>query len=77
MALKGSEKEMFGAIEVLGPVEAPIYKLSNRYRWQILLKSSAASPLKNFVRRLLEESGARLKRGGVRLVVDVDPFFMM
>lgn len=77
MALKGSEKEMFGAIEVLGPVEAPIYKLSNRYRWQILLKSSAVSPLKSFVRRLLEENGARLKRGGVRLVVDVDPFFMM
>ncbi|ABW65835.1 replication restart helicase PriA [Desulfosudis oleivorans] len=76
-ALKNSAPAVFGAVEVLGPVEAPIHKLASRYRWQILLKSRSAAAVKSFAARLLAQDGQRLRKGGVRLVVDVDPFFMM
>ncbi|MDY6825241.1 MAG: primosomal protein N' [Thermodesulfobacteriota bacterium] len=67
----------FAAIEVLGPVESPLHKLANRYRWQILLKAPAANLIKQFITRLISENGPAIKKGNVRLVVDVDPFFMM
>ncbi|MDY6904684.1 MAG: primosomal protein N' [Thermodesulfobacteriota bacterium] len=67
----------FAAVEVLGPVEAPIPRLAGRYRWQILIKAPGANLLKQFISRLINENGAAIKKGNARLVVDVDPFFMM
>ncbi|MFZ5563872.1 MAG: replication restart helicase PriA [Thermodesulfobacteriota bacterium] len=77
MAMKNSDPAAFGAVEVLGPVEAPLYKLANRFRWQILLKSPSSAAVKSLAARLLAEAGPQLRKGDVRLVVDVDPFFMM
>jgi primosomal protein N' (replication factor Y) len=61
-------------IEVLGPAPAPIEKLRNRYRWQLLLKGKQISPLleiANLARDLLPRSRS------VRLHVDVDPYSML
>ncbi|MGH7888867.1 MAG: hypothetical protein ACREPG_13475, partial [Candidatus Binatia bacterium] len=61
-------------IEVLGPAPAPIEKLRNRFRWQILLKgkhSPALLELARQARALVPRSRA------VRLHVDVDPYSML
>ena len=60
-------------IEILGPAPAPIEKLRNRYRWQILLKGNKGPhlfKLAHYARSL--NTGSR-----VRLHVDVDPYNML
>jgi primosomal protein N' (replication factor Y) len=61
-------------IEILGPAPAPIEKLRNRYRWQILLKGKQSSTLLELAaraRQLWPNSRA------ARLHVDVDPYSML
>ncbi|MBM4297169.1 MAG: primosomal protein N', partial [Deltaproteobacteria bacterium] len=61
-------------IEVLGPAPAPIEKLRNRFRWQILLKGKQSAPLLELARhaRTLVPRARAL-----RLHVDVDPYSML
>jgi primosomal protein N' (replication factor Y) len=64
----------FGGVEVLGPAAAPIEKLRNRYRWQLLLRSKQSFALLNFARRardLIQPSRT------LRLHGDVDPNSML
>ena len=62
------------ALEVLGPAPAPIEKLRNRYRWQILLRSRQSAQLLSLARRARE----LLPRArSVRLHIDVDPHSML
>lgn len=61
-------------IDVLGPAPAPIQKLRNRYRWQILLKGKQSSHLLQLAKRARE----LLPRSPiVRLHIDVDPYNML
>jgi len=72
--LQAQEARYNAAIEVLGPAAAPIEKLRNRYRWQLLLKGKNSATLLEFAshaRRLMPEV-----RGG-RLQIDVDPYSML
>jgi primosomal protein N' (replication factor Y) len=59
---------------VLGPAAAPIEKLRNRYRWQLLLRSKLSSVLLKFARHA--QDLMRPSRT-VRLHVDVDPNSML
>jgi primosomal protein N' (replication factor Y) len=61
-------------IEILGPAPAPIEKLRNRYRWQVLLKGKRIGFL---IERasLAREVFSRMHK--VRLHVDVDPYNML
>jgi len=60
-------------IEILGPAPAPIEKLRNRYRWQILLKGQKGPHLF----KLANQARSLNPRGRVRLLVDVDPYNML
>ena len=60
--------------EILGPAPAPIQKLRNRYRWQLLLKSRKASTLLELA-KYARSTLPRSRR--VRLHVDVDPNNML
>ncbi len=60
-------------IEILGPAPAPIEKLRNRYRWQILLKGNKGPHLF----KLAHYARSLNTGGGVRLHVDVDPYNML
>ena len=63
-----------GTIEILGPAPAPIEKLRNRYRWQLLLKGKQSALLLELAKRAREE----LPRSrSVRLHIDVDPYNML
>jgi len=63
-------------IEVLGPAPSPLAKIKNRFRWQLLLKSSQFMQLHLLCDELLGEK-SRLCRTGVRMGLDVDPENMM
>ncbi len=61
---------------VLGPAPAPIDRLRDRYRWQILLKGQQTAVLHERCREILAGQ-AGLVRGDVRIALDIDPESMM
>ncbi len=75
--LKNSQSAYQNGIEVLGPITAPVSKIANRFRWQMLLKSTHVKILHRFVHQLVSESRSIMKNRDVQLVIDVDPMFMM
>ena len=67
-------------IEKLGPSKAIIYKIRNRYRWQILLKGRKIGNLKKIVSKATEEAKIRLQKtskGNIKLDIDIDPINLM
>jgi primosomal protein N' (replication factor Y) len=61
-------------IEVMGPAPAPIFKLRNRYRWQLLLKGIQSAVLLQFAR---QARGLLPRSSSGRLHIDVDPYSML
>ncbi len=62
---------------VLGPIEAPVARIADRFRWQLLLKARHSPPLHRTVRRLLAVIHTAGLDRSVRIRVDVDPLKMM
>ena len=75
--LQKSNKSFVKSVEVLGPIEASLPKIARQYRWQILLKGLSAKLLHQFVKQLLFKNRLIFSNRSVKVVVDVDPFFMM
>jgi primosomal protein N' (replication factor Y) len=72
--LQHCQSRFRGHIEILGPAAAPIERIRNRYRWQLLLRSKQNPSLLEFARHaheLLPPSRS------VRLHIDVDPYSML
>ena len=67
-----------GEVNVLGPVEAPLARLKDQFRWQMLIRSSQRSTLRRYVGQLLNAAGYRSdERNKVHVFVDVDPLHLM
>ncbi len=64
------------SVEVLGPAPAPIDRIRDRYRWQVLLKGIHSAPLHEMCRKLLDKQSI-LTKGDIRIAIDVDPESMM
>jgi primosomal protein N' (replication factor Y) len=64
-------------IAILGPAEAPITRIDKRYRWQILLKGTDFRILHDFIRRVLGANKPLFTNKAVKVVIDVDPVFMI
>jgi primosomal protein N' (replication factor Y) (superfamily II helicase) len=63
---------------ILGPAEAPVAKIHNRYRWHVLLKATSSRLLHRCLHNALSEvSHDRQQNRGVRLTVDIDPLTFM
>ncbi len=65
--------EIAGAVEVRGPVPAPLERLRNRTRWQIWLRGADRHALRRVARSLLAVEIAST----VRVGLDVDPISAM
>jgi primosomal protein N' (replication factor Y) len=63
-------------VEVMGPAPAPRAKIKDRYRWQILLKSTSLSDLRAVCSGLLSRK-ADMIPSSVRMEVDVDPYSLL
>jgi primosomal protein N' (replication factor Y) len=75
--LKQKNKSLSRSLEILGPIEAPLFKIARKYRWQILLKGLEVKPLHRFLNHLWLENRSIINRPDVNVVLDVDPIFMM
>jgi primosomal protein N' (replication factor Y) len=66
---------LYSAIEILGPAQAPLAKLRNNHRWQLLIKAQDASTLGNFCRSLVENQD--WLPNAVRISVDIDAVHLL
>ena len=64
-------------IQVLGPAESPLAKLKGKYRWQILIKSKGTELLHYLLKEVEGFSRNILRRSGVKMIIDVDPYQML
>jgi primosomal protein N' (replication factor Y) len=76
-ALRAADPSFLAALEVMGPIEAALSRIAGHYRWQMLLKSPRSGALHRFVERLLSDHPDAFTNRHVRVVIDVDPLFMM
>ena len=72
-----SGDEKCRAVEVMGPIEAPLSRVAGRYRWQVLMKASSSAELQHFIRRLCFENSTHFGSRDVSTAIDVDPMSMM
>ncbi len=64
-------------LEILGPAPAPLPKIKNQYRWQLLIKTKSIIGTSGLIRKLLEEEKTSKPKTAVRITVDVDPVDML
>ena len=63
-------------MRVMGPAEAPVPRLKNEFRYQILLKAAKRTVLREMLKKLRSHAeGANW--GATALVIDVDPISLM
>ncbi|HEY7307068.1 MAG TPA: primosomal protein N' [Bryobacteraceae bacterium] len=63
-------------IRAMGPAEAPVLRLKNEYRYQILLKASKRAVLREILTEL-RAFAAKEKWKAAALIIDVDPISLM
>jgi primosomal protein N' (replication factor Y) len=63
-------------VRILGPAEAPILRVRNEFRYQILLKAARRATLRD-VLRALRNLADRERWKATALVIDVDPISLM
>ncbi|HHQ68795.1 MAG TPA: primosomal protein N', partial [Halothiobacillaceae bacterium] len=60
------------AVDILGPITAPLARRAGRYRYQLLLISQLRGPLHGLLKALDDKVGSRRVRG-LRWSIDIDP----
>ncbi len=64
-------------VKLLGPVAAPLARLKKQYRWQLLLKGLKPEPLHSLTRNLMDRAERMIRKGRIKVIVDVDPVDML
>jgi len=64
-------------IRVLGPAPAPIERIKQRYRWQVMVKSRELKPMRAAIAAMLAEVGPSAERDDIHLAIDIDPVRML
>lgn len=67
------KKDYIDGIEVFGPAQAPIGKIKNRYRWQLILKGQDLDLLREAIINGLQQLEKRETNKTLRVIVDVEP----
>ncbi|MGE0528342.1 MAG: primosomal protein N', partial [Bdellovibrionales bacterium] len=62
-------------LTILGPAQAPLFKLRGKYRYQVMVKCESAARLNAFCRQIL--AGPSWVPAGTKVQVDIDPFQML
>jgi primosomal protein N' (replication factor Y) len=70
-----SSKNDLNSIEILGPCEAVLAKLKNKFRFQIIIKSTSASVLNGFMQYALQLEAQIPQK--IDLSADVDPVSLL
>jgi primosomal protein N' (replication factor Y) len=64
-------------IRVLGPSPAPIERIKQRYRWQVMIKSRELKPMRAAITAMRAEVGPSAERDDIYLAIDIDPVRML
>ena len=64
-------------LRVLGPSPAPIERIKQRYRWQVMLKSKELRPMRAALASMRAEIGPMAEEHRVYLIIDIDPVRML
>ncbi|MGB2805359.1 MAG: primosomal protein N', partial [Candidatus Zixiibacteriota bacterium] len=64
-------------LEILGPAPAPISKVKNQHRWQLLIKTKKVSGVGGLIKELMQDKKSAKKKEAVRISVNVDPMDML
>jgi primosomal protein N' (replication factor Y) len=64
------------AVRILGPAPAPLERVKQVHRYQLLIKASSRTPLHRVLERLLAHLDTQ-KLGGTRVLIDVDPVSLL
>jgi primosomal protein N' (replication factor Y) (superfamily II helicase) len=75
--IQKKDKTFLNLIQILGPVESPISRISSMFRWQLLIKGKTFSSLHNFTKKLFYNNQRLFNDKKIKVVIDVDPFFML
>ncbi|KPK99527.1 MAG: hypothetical protein AMJ91_07450 [candidate division Zixibacteria bacterium SM23_73_3] len=65
------------SVEILGPAPAPLSKIKNQHRWQLLIKTKNITRVSSLIKKILEEEKNAKKKEAVRIIVNVDPMDML
>ena len=60
-------------IDIFGPAQAPLAKIKNRYRWQMILKGKDLNLLRKAVQAGLKKQSKRETNKTLRVIIDVEP----
>ncbi|MDH4184007.1 MAG: hypothetical protein OEV92_07285, partial [Nitrospinota bacterium] len=76
--LRRMERQWPGLIR-LGPVDAVVFRVKNRYRWKIMFKAKSPALLYKALRAFISDTAqaAGGAAGRVRLIVDMDALDVM
>jgi len=72
-----AQREATSSVAVLGPSPAPLARIRQQYRWQLLLKGKEIAPLHALACRVLEQTRAQAASSKVKMLLDVDPESML
>ncbi|HWN56788.1 MAG TPA: primosomal protein N', partial [Methylomirabilota bacterium] len=64
-------------LRVLGPAPAPIERIKQRYRWQVMIKSRELKPMRVAISSMRAEVGPSAERDDIFLAIDIDPVRML
>ncbi len=64
-------------LRVLGPAPAPIERIAQRYRWQLMVKAASWSQMREPLIALRDELAGSAERAEIQLTIDVDPVHML
>src|SRR5580704_10715308 len=64
-------------IRVLGPAPAPIERIKQRYRWQVMIKSRELKPMRAAIASMRTAVGPSAERDDIFLAIDIDPVRML
>ncbi len=62
---------------MLGPAPAPIERIKQRYRWQVMIKSRELKPMRAAIAAMRAELGPSADRDDIYLAIDIDPVRML
>ena len=60
---------------ILGPAKAPLFKLRNKFRFQVIVKCAQPQSLNQFCRQIIAND--KWIEAGTKVQVDIDPFQML
>lgn len=75
--LRSYQEANFPELEILGPSPAPLAKIKNFYRWQILLKSPDPIEIGKLVNMAFEKLPSQITKGEVDVIIDMDPMTIL